>query len=238
MELSLDPQGDLVVPDVDNNRVLLWSAATLAHFAQSPCHQRCSIPASRVWGQYGSFSTGLANNPHIPSGASARCTTINLFHPASACSLSGPSAAIVDAHGDLFVADTGNNRVLEYAQALSTPVQDAGVVYGQAGDFSSRSANRDGESASTFWHPLSLAFDPAGSLWVSDFDNMRVLKFPVPDSGQATQASEVLGQQGDFATNLCGASAADLCGPTSISFDPSGHAFIADGLNSRVLEFS
>lgn len=238
MELSLDPQGDLLVPDVDNNRVLLWNAATLTHFAAHPCTRRCFIPASKVWGQYGSFSRGLANNPHIPAGSSSRCTPINASTPASACTLSGPSAAIADGHGDLFVADTANNRVLEYEQALTTTRQDADVVYGQGGDFRSRSVNRDGVSASSFWHPLGLAFDPTGDLWVTDFDNMRVLQFPLPGSNQDTLASQVIGQQGDFGTNGCGISATTVCGPTSISFDQSGHAFITDGLNSRVLEFS
>lgn len=237
MELSLDAAGDLLVPDVDNNRVLLWSASTLAHFRAAPCTKRCFIPASRVWGQYGSFSTDTANNPKIPSGLSSRCTAINLFTPASSCTLSGPSAAVVDPNGDLFVADTANNRVLEYVHALSSTAQNAVTVYGQSGDFQSRSANRDGISASTMWHPLGLALSPAGNLWVTDFDNMRVLEFPLPGAEQSTLASAVLGQQGGFDTNGCGVSASAVCGPTSISFDQSGHAFVADGFNSRVLEF-
>lgn len=238
MELSLDSRGDLVVPDLDNNRVLLWTAATLAHFAHSPCTRHCFIPASRSWGQYGSFSTDVANNPTIPAGSSPRCTPIALFTPASTCTLSGPSAAVIDASGDLFVADTANNRVLEYPQALTSTAQDAQVVFGQDGDFRSKWPNRGGVSASTFYHPLGLALDPAGNLWVSDFDNMRVLMFPAPSTTGTTLATVVLGQGGDFASNRCGTTAETICGPTSVSFDASGNAFVTDGFNSRVLEFS
>jgi sugar lactone lactonase YvrE len=238
MELSLDVQGDLLVPDVDNNRVLLWSGSVLAHVHAGACARRCFIPASRVWGQYGSFKTTASNNPSIPSGASARCTPITSLTPASACTLSDPSAAVVDGQGNLFVADTRNNRVLEYAGALSSARQDAAEVYGQQGSFTTAQTDVGGVSAATLFHPLGLAFGPDGRLWVSDYQNMRVLEFPVPNSAQATTAVRVLGQHSSFGTNGCAVLADSLCGPTSIAFDGAGHAFVADGFNNRVLEYS
>jgi DNA-binding beta-propeller fold protein YncE len=237
MELSLDTLGDLLVPDIDNHRVLLWSASALAHLASSACTRRCFAPATRVWGQYGSFATNTANNPAIPTGASTRCTPITYFTPASACTLSGPWAAISDAQGDLYVADTSNNRVLEYDRALSTGRQDATMIYGQGGSFVSATGNLGGISASSVWHPTGLSFDPAGNLWVADFRNMRVLEFSPAAGAPSAIAVGVLGQQGRFSSNSCGVRAWALCGPTSIAFDPAGHAFVSDGLNSRLLEF-
>ncbi|MBV9280911.1 MAG: NHL repeat-containing protein [Chloroflexi bacterium] len=237
MELSIDPDGDLLVPDVDNHRVLLWSASVLAHVKPAACSRRCFIPASRVWGQYGSFRTNTPNNPAIPAGASSRCTAITYETPASACTLRSPSAAIADVQGDLFVADTSNNRVLEYSQALSTGRQDATVVYGQSGNFRSAGGNVEGVSAISLWHPLGLAFGPDGHLWVSDFYNMRVLGYPAPGAAGSTSAVQVLGQRSSLETNHCAVFADTLCGPTSIAFDAQGHAFVSDGLNSRVLEF-
>lgn len=237
MELSLDTHGNLLVPDLDNHRVLLWSAATLAHFRPRACARRCFIPASRVWGQYGSFTSRLSNNPAIPAGTSPRCTPITPVTPASPCTLSGPWSAAADARGDLFVADTNNNRVLEFDQAVATGRQDATTVYGQEGSFATRFSNTGGLSSSSLWHPLGLALDPAGNLWVADFYNMRILQFPAPGSAGSIDAIGVLGQHGQFSTRICGLGAGAICGPVAITFDPAGHGFVADGLNNRVLEF-
>jgi len=235
MELSLDARGDLLVPDLDNHRVLMWSASTLAAVGPEVCARRCFIPASRVWGQYGSFATDLSNNPGIPPDSSPRCTIITVATPASACTLSDPWATLVDGRGDLFVADTANNRVLEYADAIATGRQDASMVYGQDGNFvNSRTAGYT--SASSLWHPVALAQDPDGNVWVADLYDSRVLEFPQITTANPTVAVRVLGQGGNLTATTCGHDASALCGPYSIAFDRAGHGFVADGFNSRVLE--
>jgi hypothetical protein len=71
------------VPDELNNRVLFYPAG--------------STTATRVYGQFGSFTTGTQNNGGI-----------------SANSLDAPQAVAVDSSGNLYVSDTGNSRVLIY----------------------------------------------------------------------------------------------------------------------------
>jgi DNA-binding beta-propeller fold protein YncE len=190
-----------------------------------------------VWGQYGSFRTDTSNNPIIPSGVSARCTPITLSTPASACTLSQPWSAVADVQGDLYVADTANNRVLEYDGALLKGRLDATKVFGQDGSFDSVEGNLGGVSAASFWHPLGLALDASGQLWVSDYYNMRVLAFPEPERAAEATAGRVLGQADRFVTNGCGLGEARLCGPIGVSFDAAGHALVADGFNNRVLAF-
>jgi DNA-binding beta-propeller fold protein YncE len=236
-ELSLTPQGDLLVPDLDNHRVLLWPAASLAHLASAACVPTCFLPASQVWGQYGSFQTIASNNPVTPADAPSRCTPISLSSPASACTLSGPSSAIADGQGNLYIADTANNRVLEYDDALARRRQDATRVYGQEGSFITIEQNPGGVSASSLWHPLGLALDPAGRLWVTDFNNMRVLAFALSGSVPSSLATQVLGQAGSFTTNGCHLGAGELCYPAGITFDAAGNAYVADGSNDRVLAF-
>jgi hypothetical protein len=136
------------------------------------------------------------------------------------------------------VADNSNNRVLEYAGTLATGRQDATAVYGQMGDFTTRFSNNLADvSATALWHPLGIALDRQGGLWVTDFENMRVLHFPNSQSADPTTPIGVLGQQGSFTTSACRTGAGGLCGPTSIAFDSAGHAYISDGFNSRVLEY-
>jgi hypothetical protein len=139
--------------------------------------------------------------------------------------------------GNLYIADTANNRVLEYDHTLTNGRQDASTVYGQERSFATVEENPNGVSASTFWHPLGLALDPMGQLWVTDFYNMRILNFPAPGRSGETTATRVLGQGGRFVTNGCHLGAGGLCGPTGIAFDGAGHAFVADGFSDRVLEF-
>jgi DNA-binding beta-propeller fold protein YncE len=237
MELSLTPGGGLLVPDLDNHRVLLWSTASLAHLQSSSCVPSCALPASRVWGQYGSFHTTTTNNPDVPAGAPARCTPVTPSTPASACTLSEPWSALGDAQGNLFIADTANNRVLEYDGALETGRQDACTVFGQQGSFVSTADNLDGVSAASLWHPIGLALDPADRLWVTDYYNMRALAFVATQGTRMSVASEVLGQAGDFSSNGCHSDAAGLCSPTGIAFDAAGYAFVADGFNDRILAY-
>jgi DNA-binding beta-propeller fold protein YncE len=237
MELSLTPHGDLLVPDLDNHRVLLWTAASLAHLRSHTCTPSCPLPASRVWGQYGSFRTITSNSPIRPATASSRCTPITFSTPASACTLSGPWSAVADLQGSLYIADTANNRVLEYEDAFVTGRQDASAVFGQAGQFDTAAANPIGVTSTSFRHPMGLAFDPKGGLWVTDFYNMRALEIATPGSSPDTPAAQVLGQGGNMTTNECQVSAEGLCGPTAIAFDAAGHALVADGFNDRILAY-
>jgi hypothetical protein len=86
--VALDGDGGLYVADRDNNRVL--------YFADDG-----DTSADWVFGQYGSFTTGVANNDG--SGASG---------DPSAQNLNRPQFVMVGADGSLYVSDTGNNRVL------------------------------------------------------------------------------------------------------------------------------
>jgi sugar lactone lactonase YvrE len=231
--LSLDMQDDLLVADTANDRVLLWSAATLFQLHVPPCGVSCSVAASRSWGQYGSFSGNCPNQtPH-----SATCAPGGVPGP-TAFTLYEPEGVYADAQGDLFVADTFNNRVLEYHQAIRSGRQAATTVYGQHGSFTSGVANLGGVSATSLSLPTETTLDPSNKLWISDEGNNRVLEFPPPD---ATAAAGVLGQRGSFLTNSVnqgGLDAGSLDHPTGISFDRSGNGFVADhGDNDRILEY-
>ena len=83
---SLDARQDLYATDQYNNRVLVYK------------HPLASdAVADRVFGQP-DFNSNAPNNGLNPS----------------ASSLNNPSALIVDAQGNLYVADSANHRVLEY----------------------------------------------------------------------------------------------------------------------------
>ena len=87
--------------------------------------------------------------------------------------------------------------------------------------------------------PGGVAFDSQGNLWVADRANQRVLKFEPPFSN-GENASLVIGQS-DFTTNTCvfkPPTQSGLCNPSQVAFDSLGNLWVADSVNTRVLEFS
>jgi uncharacterized protein (TIGR03437 family) len=164
--------------------------------------------------------------------------------------LNGPTGLAVDSAGNLYVADTGNNRILRFPQpfAASNAKQLPNLVIGQK-TFATSTANLNGIGASTLSIVINagtgrtgLAFDASGNLWVSDTDNSRVLRFPagVLAAGLPFPAADmVLGQPG-FTTTLPAATRlalSGLAGPCGLSFDSAGNLYVTDQAY-RVLVFN
>ena len=173
-----------------------------------------STTATRVYGQPG-FSTNYANNGSI-----------------SVTSLNQPQAVAVDTSGDLYIADTSNNRVLFYPANSTTATQ----VYGQEGSFTSGSVNNGGVSASSLNSPVALDADGSGGIYVVDRSNNRVLYY----SFGSTTANRVYGQGGSFTSNAQndgGISGDSLSQPWGVALDKGGNVYIADYGNNRVLDY-
>ena len=149
-----------------------------------------------------------------------------------------PQGVKFDALGNLWVADSGNHRVLRYpVEALESDEPEADLVLGQP-DFETRSTN-GGEplSGAGFSTPLSLAFHPNGSLYVADFNNTRILTFMPPFvTGQA--AARVLGQP-DFESRGVPSvvTASTMRGPNGIEIGSTGTLYVVVALEHRVLVF-
>jgi hypothetical protein len=77
--------------------------------------------------------------------------------------LSQPFSVAVDGAGDLYITDTGNNRVVEVTAAGTASVLSTGGL--------------------TLAEPFSVAVDGAGDLYIADYGNSRVVKI-----NQASQA--------------------------------------------------
>ena len=113
-----------------------------------------------------------------------------------------PGGVAVASNGTLWVADSGNNRVLRFASTTSlTDGASADGVLGQA-DFVSGVANRAaGPDANTMMTPTGMAVGSDGTLWVADTNNSRVLRFiNAASKTNGDPADGVLGQA-DFVSN-------------------------------------
>ena len=148
----------------------------------------------------------------------------------SATSLNGPMGVALDSGGNLYVADSGNHRVLYYPAGSTT----ATFVYGQPG-FTSNTQNNGGVSATSLNAPRSVALDSGDNLYVTDGFNHRILYYP---SGSAT-ATRVYGQP-NFTSNTFnknGLSATSLFAPTGVALDSGDNLYAADSANQRVLYY-
>jgi sugar lactone lactonase YvrE len=193
--------------------ILLWSVILIIPVI--PAYAVGVNPvAVAVYGQSGNFTTAVSS-----SGISAT-------------SLSVPDGIVSDSGGNLYVADTANNRILYYPAGSTTATR----VYGQGGSFTSNTANNGGVSANSLSGPLGLALDSSGNLYATDFANSRVLYYPAG----STTATRVYGQGGSFTGNTAnngGVSANSLNSSIGIALDSSGNLYIADNANYRVLYY-
>jgi sugar lactone lactonase YvrE len=144
--------------------------------------------------------------------------------------LSFPDGIAFDAHGDLWVADYLNNRVLEYVPPLVSGMS-ASLVLGQSTFFASAGA----VSATGLDGPSDINFDAAGDLWVADFINARVLEF-VPPFSNDEAATLALGQA-SLTARVAATTATGDVEPSAIAFDAQGDAWVPDAFNNRVLEY-
>ncbi|HUJ79970.1 MAG TPA: Ig-like domain-containing protein, partial [Nitrospiria bacterium] len=210
--VAVDGVGNVYVADSLNNRVLIYNAPLSSGAA-----------ASVVIGQK-NFSSNSPNDggATVPSAASLRT----------------PTGVAVDTGGNLYVADSANHRVLEYAPSFSTHMS-AHMVFGQAG-FTTHTTNADNAaSANSLRSPYDVAVDGSGNLYVADNGNCRVVEYDTPVS-LGTTADRVFGQNGSFATTGCVAAnvtAGSLSNVPGVAVDAAGDLYVADLNNHRVLEY-
>src|SRR5260370_27935045 len=103
--------------------------------------------------------------------------TLNFGGPSA---LNRPTGATVDSHGNLYVVDQGNNRVLGFSSAASfLNGASADLVIGQP-DFYSNRPGYPTITQSSLNQPVAAATDPAGNLYVSDFRDNRVVEYDAP----------------------------------------------------------
>ena len=148
--------------------------------------------------------------------------------------------AVEPSTGNLYVVDTGNNRILRFAAPFSNPNRaEPDAVYGQPG-FSTRTA---ATTSSGLNQPRGVAFDSAGNLWIADTGNHRVLRYPAAALNSPTQpaADMVIGQK-DFTAGSANAggqvSAAGFDTPTALTFDGQDNLYVSDFNNVRVLRLA
>jgi len=216
-QVAVDPVTKHVyVADTNNHRVLAWTDySTLADGQQ----------AALVIGQPDTYGTSC--NQGRPTG------------PTDA-TLCRPRGLAVDAAGNLYVADTENNRVVRFPSPFAAAGgQRADLVYGQAAS-TSRGCTSGNPSVTSLCGPRAVAVAANGDLFVADTNDHRVLRFIQQGAGADLAADGVFGQPSLAATgcNTGGVvTASTLCSPRGVAVDRNGNLWVSDSSNNRVLEY-
>jgi sugar lactone lactonase YvrE len=260
--LAADQRGGLFVADYGNSRTLHFpaerSAGAQADQIYGQPDSQSSQPHSGAAGL--NYPHGVALDPagglyisdmysnrvlHYPPGSTMADRVYGQRNfddngvnsgGLSAQSLSAPQGIAVDATG-IYVADSGNNRVLHYPVGATS----ADFVYGQGESGSGAASFLTGESgagATHFHTPRDVTVDDLG-LYVADSGNHRVVHFR---KGGAV-ADRLYGQL-DFAPTAVTANqgaktptARTLNNPTGVTLDTAGGLYVADRGNNRVLYY-
>jgi PKD repeat protein len=140
---------------------------------------------------------------------------------ATSTQLNFPLGVTVDAQGNVFVADTSNNRIRKISGGIITTIAGTGTA-GFAGD--------GGQATSAQLNvPGGVAVDAQGNVYIADEDNHRVRKI---SGGIITTiaGNGVAGYSGDGGQ----ATSAQLNFPHGVTVDAQGNVFIVDTDNNRV----
>ncbi|MGH9664973.1 MAG: hypothetical protein ACRD9L_11165, partial [Bryobacteraceae bacterium] len=130
---------------------------------------------------------------------------------AASAQLSSPSYVAVDGAGNVYISDTGNQRVRKVAPG--------GVISTVAGNGSEGYSGDGGPATSaTLDTPRGLALDASGNLYVADTGNRRV---------------RAVSPQGTIAT--LGSGGGVFGSPRGVAPDGSGGLFVADAGTNQIL---
>lgn len=163
---------------------------------------------------------------------------------ATKAELNEPTGLAVDPSGNLFIADTDNNVIRE--------VTLEGVISTVAGSFSAGPGDPAGGGAATaaaLNHPLGVAADSGGNLYIADTGN-NTLRFVCMDASICASGSLTV-QQGSI-TTLAGSSTGSpgfsgdggaaasglMSQPSAVAVDSSGTVFAADSQNGRIRQIA
>ena len=149
--------------------------------------------------------------------------------PATEAELNNPRGVCTDALGNLYLADSDNNRIRKVSAGFISTIVNTSGVAGSSGDGGLA-------TAAQLNSPAGVWADASGNIYIADSDNHRIRKVTAATgmistiantTGNPTDGTHPLGDGG-------AATAATLNGPRSVFVDSALNIFIADRDNDRI----
>ena len=148
------------------------------------------------------------------SGDGGAATNAALYHP---------TRVTLDATGNLYIADSGNNRIRK--------VDATGTITTIAGN-GTQGSTGDGEPAisAELFDPMDMAVDGSGNVYIADYVNNRIRKVDGSGNMSTFAGIGIAGWAGDSAA----ATNANIYEPSGIVIDAAGNIYFSDLANGRV----
>ena len=231
---AIDGAGNIYFADTYNNRIIVYNPQTKSsRIYASFSGPNATKPGGLAWSEAGLIATDYSNNTLLLVASDGSTSVIPT--PGLSPALTRPTGAAIDAAGNLYVADSGNHRILKLIPGTSTPVvfsvgsatprglavdtggniyfsdPQSNNVYRMLPDGTSISAQGGGLSA-----PVGLSVDSSNNIYVADHDNNRIVEIPANGGTQI-----VLGT--------------GLRQPAGVIVDAAGNLIVSDQANHRVV---
>jgi trimeric autotransporter adhesin len=187
--LATDAAGNVYIADEQNNRIRKVSTS-------------------------GIVTTVAGNGSAAYYGDNFAATNASLYYP---------SGVAVDAAGNIYIADQGNNRIRK--------VNTSGIIKTFAG-IGTYGYSGDGglAVAAKLYYPVSVAVDATGNVFISDYGNNTIRKVDTSGIISSLTAVGASGFSGDGDSSIY----AQVAYPEGLCTDAAGNLFFADQYNNRI----
>jgi sugar lactone lactonase YvrE len=226
--VAVDAAGNVYVADLTNNRIQKFDSS--GNFL-------------RAWGRGVNGGTAFGI-----------CTVAANCHAGTGGGLGGemffPDGIATDTAGNVYLADTNNNRIQKFDSAGNWQRAwgnnvNGGFVFGICTVAANCQAGATGGLGGEMFFPDGIATDRVGNVYVADTDNHRVQKF---DSAGTWQRAWGKGVNGGTPLGVCAVAASCQAGtsgglggemnyPSGVTTDAAGDVYLADQLNHRIQKF-
>ena len=247
--IAVDTASNIYIADVNSFRIRKVTSdgviSTVAGFSTagysgdggSPTSARFSSPRAVAMDAAGNLYIADAGNARIrkvtPNGVVSTVAGNGTpgfsgdGGPATSAQLQFPWGVAVDSAGNLYIADSANNRIRK--------VTPGGTISTIAGTGPNGFSGDGGPAIlARFRTPRGLALDGRGNLYIADYYNNRIRKL-TPDGMIATVVGNgTADDSGDGSLAV----AAGLVQPSDVAFDSSGNLYIADSGNAKIRKVS